>query len=158
FVGIDDWAWRKGQRYGTIVVDLERSDVVDLLPDRDPDTVKEWLNEHPGVELISRDRWSDYAKASAEAAPQAQQIADRWHLLKNLREAIERLFERHSTVIGEAIKAAETPSEPVSNPTTTEAGSGEAVAEPSCPQPSSAAGPKSVKLELPEQADGSSAL
>jgi transposase len=158
FVGIDDWAWCKGQRYGTVVVDLERSVVVDLLPDREPNTVKVWLNEHPGVELISRDRWSDYAKASAEAAPQAQQVADRWHLLKNLREAIERLFERNSTVIAEALKAAETPSEPVSNPITTEAGSRKAVAEPSCPEPSSAAGPKSVELELPEQADGPSAL
>jgi transposase len=59
FVGIDDWAWRKGQRYGTIVVDLERGDVVDLWPDRDAETVKRWLGEHPGVELVSRDRWSD---------------------------------------------------------------------------------------------------
>jgi transposase len=68
FVGIDDWAWRKGQRYGTIVVDLERGDVIDLLPDRDPETVKKWLNEHPGVELVSRDRWSDYARAATGAA------------------------------------------------------------------------------------------
>ena len=96
FVGIDDWAWCKGQRYGTIVVDLERGDVVDLLPDRDAETVKTWLNEHPGVELVSRDRWSAYAQAATEAAPKPQQVADRWHLLKNLREAIERLFERQS--------------------------------------------------------------
>jgi transposase len=61
FVGIDDWAWRKGQRYGTIVVDLERGDIVDLLPDRDAETVKNWLGEHPGIELISRDRSATYA-------------------------------------------------------------------------------------------------
>ena len=107
FVGIDDWAWRKGQRYGTIVVDLERGDVIDLLPDRDAETVKKWLNEHPGVELVSRDRWSAYAQAAAEAAPNAQQVADRWHLLKNLREAIERLFERQSATIAQALKPAE---------------------------------------------------
>ena len=96
FVGIDDWAWRKGQRYGTIVVDLERSEVIDLLPDRDAETVKTWLKEHPGVELVSRDRWSAYAQAAAEGGLQAQQVADRWHLLKNLRKAIERLLERQS--------------------------------------------------------------
>jgi len=107
FVGIDDWAWRKGQRYGTIIVDLERGDVVDLLPDRDPETVKKWLGEHPGVELVSRDRWSDYIQAAAEAAPNARQVADRWHLLKNLREALERLFERESETIAEALKPPE---------------------------------------------------
>lgn len=102
-VGIDDWAWRKGQRYGTIVVDLETSDVVDLLPDRDAATVKVWLEAHPGVELVSRDRSSAYAQAAAEAAPDAQQVADRWHLLKNVREAIERLLERHLPVIADAL-------------------------------------------------------
>ncbi len=76
FVGIDDWAGRKGRRYGTIVVDLERGRVIDLLPDRDSETVKAWLTAHPGVELISRDRWSDYAQAATEAAPSAQQVAD----------------------------------------------------------------------------------
>jgi transposase len=111
FVGIDDWAWRKGRRYGTIVVDLERSQVIDLLPDRDAKTVKNWLEAHPDVELVSRDRWSEYAQATTEAASQAQQVADRWHLLKNLREAIERLFERQSAVVGEALKPAATASE-----------------------------------------------
>ncbi len=104
FVGIDDWAWRKGQRYGTIVVDLEWGDVVDLLPDRDAQTVKKWLNEHPGVVRVSRERWSDYVQASTEAAPDAQQVADGWHLLKNLREVIERLFERESGTIAQAFE------------------------------------------------------
>jgi transposase len=112
FVGIDDRAWRKGHRYGTIVVDLERGDVVDLLPDRDPETVKKWLGEHPGVEPVSRDRWSDYIQAAAEAAPDARQVADRWHLLKNLREALERLFERESGAIAEALKPTEPTPEP----------------------------------------------
>jgi transposase len=104
-VGIDDWAWKRGHRYGTIVVDLERGRVIDLLPDRDAATVKRWLAEHPGVEVVSRDRWSAYAQAAAEAAPQATQVADRWHLLKNLREAVERLFERHAGPIAAALAA-----------------------------------------------------
>jgi transposase len=103
-VGIDDWAWCKGQRYGTIVVDLETGDVVDLLPDRDAATVQTWLEAHPGVALVSRDRSSAYAQAASEAAPKAQQVADRWHLLKNVREAVERVLERHLPVITDALK------------------------------------------------------
>jgi hypothetical protein len=72
FVGIDNWAWRKGRRYGTIVVDLERGGVIDLLPDRDAETVKAWLAAHPGVELISRDRGESYIQAVTEGAPQAR--------------------------------------------------------------------------------------
>jgi transposase len=107
FVGIDDWAWCKGQRYGTIVVDLETSTVVDLLPDRDAATVSAWLRAHPGVELISRDRSSAYSRAASEAAPRAQQVADRWHLLKNVREAVERLFERQYSLITGVFKPAD---------------------------------------------------
>lgn len=106
-VGIDDWAWCKGQRYGTIVVDLETNRVIDLLPDRDAATIRAWLEAHPGIELVSRDRASAYSKAASEGAPDAQQVADRWHLLKNVREAIERLFERHLPVIAEALKTAD---------------------------------------------------
>jgi transposase len=107
FVGIDDWAWCKGQRYGTIVVDLETNDVIDLLPDRDAATVRTWLEAHPGIELVSRDRSAAYSQAASEAAPQAQQVADRWHLLKNVREAIEGVFERHLPVITEVLKPAD---------------------------------------------------
>jgi transposase len=106
-VGIDDWAWRKGQRYGTIVVDLETSDVIDLLPDRDASTVKAWLETHPGVELVSRDRSSSYSQAATEAAPKAQQVADRWHLLKNVREAVQRLLECHLPILTDALKPAD---------------------------------------------------
>jgi transposase len=106
-VGIDDWAWLKGQKYGTILVDLETSEVIDLLPDRDATTVSTWLAAHPGIELVSRDRASAYAQAATEGASQAQQVADRWHLLKNVREAIERLLERHLPVITDALKPAD---------------------------------------------------
>lgn len=137
FVGIDDWAWCKGQRYGTIVVDLERGDVIDLLPDRDADTVAKWLKEHPGIELVSRDRSSAFTQAATEGASQAQQVADRWHLLKNLREAIERLFERHSAVVGEALKAIEAPAIPANeSPTADTAEAIQAVEETSAQPPS----------------------
>jgi transposase len=106
-VGIDDWAWCKGQRYGTIVVDLETGEVIDLLPDRDAATVGTWLAAHPGVELVSRDRASSYSQAATEAASRAQQVADRWHLLKNVREAIERLLERHQALIADTFRPAD---------------------------------------------------
>jgi transposase len=99
FVGIDDWAFKKGQSYGTILIDLERSQVIDIFPGRDGEAVKEWLKANPQVEVITRDRWAGYAQAASEGAPQAKQVADRWHLLKNLREAVERLLARFSPEI-----------------------------------------------------------
>lgn len=93
-LGIDDWAWRKGKRYGTILVDLERHQVIDLLPDRETDTLIAWLKLHPEVTLITRDRAGAYQEGATRGAPQAQQVADRWHLLKNLREALERSLQR----------------------------------------------------------------
>jgi transposase len=105
YVGVDDWALRKGQRYGTIVVDLERGRVIDLFPGRDGTALETWLKEHPGVEVVSRDRWAAYAQAATAGAPQAEQVADRWHLLKNLREAIEKLFDRHYDKLKPALQA-----------------------------------------------------
>jgi transposase len=103
YVGVDDWALRKGQCYGTILVDLEQGRVIDLLPGRDGAALKVWLKEHPSVEVITRDRWAAYAQAATEGAPQARQVADRWHLLKNLREAVERLLARMSGAVHEAL-------------------------------------------------------
>lgn len=94
-LGVDDWAKRKGQSYGTILVDLERQRPIDLLPERSATVLIEWLQQHPGVEIISRDRGSDYSKGATVGAPTAIQVADRWHLLKNLRETLERFFERN---------------------------------------------------------------
>ena len=104
-VGIDDWAWRKGQRYGTIVCDLERGKVIDLLPDRSADSTAAWLRDHPGIEIVSRDRASIYAEAADRAAPLAVQIADRWHLLRNLSEALIGVLAPHHRLMTEAARA-----------------------------------------------------
>jgi transposase len=103
-VGVDDWAIRKGRRYGTILIDLERGRVLDLLPGRDGEALKAWLKERPGVEVITRDRAAACAQAATAGAPQAKQVADRWHLLKNLREAVEQVLVRLSATVGEALR------------------------------------------------------
>lgn len=100
-VGIDDWAWKKGQTYGTILVDLETHRPIDLLPDRSTETVAAWLRMHPEVEIVSRDRGGEYAAAVKKGAPQAQQIADRFHLLKNLRERLKELMDRRQSCLPE---------------------------------------------------------
>jgi transposase len=94
-LGVDDWAFRKGQTYGTILIDVESGGPVDLLPDRSQETFTRWLQAHPGIEIITRDRASAYALAAADGAPQALQVADRFHLLVNLRKTVERFLDRH---------------------------------------------------------------
>jgi transposase len=95
-LGVDDWAWRKGQDYGTILVNLDLHRVVDLLPDRAAESFSEWLRQHPGIMTISRDRCGIYAEGAALGAPQSQQVADRFHLVLNLSATMERVLEERS--------------------------------------------------------------
>jgi transposase len=98
-LGVDDFAFRRGRSYGTLLVDLQSHRPIDVLPDRSADTLARWLRAHPGVHYVSRDRSAEYARGATEGAPSAQQIVDRWHLLKNLREALERMLGRvHETL------------------------------------------------------------
>lgn len=94
-LGINDWAWRKRHAYGTILVDLENRCVVDLLPDRQPNTLAQWLLAHPGIEIISRDRGKDYIDGIEKALPNIPQVADRFYLLGNLLETLEKMLERY---------------------------------------------------------------
>jgi len=98
-LGVDDFALRTRHTYGTILVDLERRQPVALLPERTADTVAQWLQEHPGVEVIARDRSSAYAEGARQGAPAAIQVADRFHVLQNLREALDQVFLTHGKAL-----------------------------------------------------------
>ncbi|MGY8681747.1 ISL3 family transposase [Bradyrhizobium sp. UFLA05-153] len=103
-VGIDDWAWRRGQRYGTIICDLERNCVLDLLPDRNADSVASWLKRWPGIKVVARDRAGLYADGTRCGAPDAVQVADRWHLLNSLGEALRHAVGRHRHNVAAAVQ------------------------------------------------------
>ncbi len=104
-LGIDDFALRRGRTYGTVLVDLTRHKPIDLLPDRKAETAKAWIEGHPEIELISRDRGGDYATAASQGAPQAVQTADRFHLCKNLTEAVEKALARCRAEVRKSQKA-----------------------------------------------------
>ena len=107
FLGVDDWAWRKAQRYGTILVDLETRRPIDLLWDRSADCFAAWFKQHPTVQLISRDRAETYADGATRGAPEAIQVADRFHLLCYLTSAIERVLETKRSELSKASEADE---------------------------------------------------
>ena len=98
-VGIDEWAWHRGHRYGTLIVNLDTHRPLVLLPGRDQRTLATWFRKYPEIQIVSRDRSGVYATAAREGAPQARQVADRWHLLKNIGDAPERMMYRHMPLI-----------------------------------------------------------
>ncbi len=98
-LGVDDFALSKGHNYGTILVDLEHNQPIALLPDRTAETLEAWLKEHPGVEILSRDRSKTYKLGMSQGAPDAIQVADRFHLLQNLEETLEKVFKGHAQTL-----------------------------------------------------------
>ena len=105
-IGLDDWAWKRRLRYGTLICDLERGLPIDLLPDRTVETVSAWLKEHPSIETISRDGSSEYASAIKKGAPQAREVSDRWHLVKNLAGCVSVLLAESLAQLRRAAAAA----------------------------------------------------
>lgn len=106
YLGLDDFSFRRGHRYGTICVDLEGHRVIDVLPDRRAETVARWMSQHPDIFVVSRDRGGEYASAATLATPQAIQVADRFHLYRNLFEAVELILARCRAEIRKNAQAA----------------------------------------------------
>lgn len=111
-LGVDDFAWKKRYRYGTILVDLERHKIIDVLPNRESATLQKWLTLHPEIEVVSRDRGKEYIKAITLAAPQAQQVVDRFHLVRNLAEALQKTLASCRAEIRQADSDQSEPNKP----------------------------------------------
>src|SRR6266849_2668581 len=100
-LGIDDFALRRGDMYGTILINIETSKPLDLLPDRTAEAVMPWLSTHPEIQVVSRDRASAFADAVSRVLPHATQVADRYHLIQNLRDHLQQVLDRKRTCLPE---------------------------------------------------------
>jgi transposase len=127
-VGVDDWSWRRGKRFGSILVNLETHKIIDLLVDREAESVKRWLAAHPEVEIVSRDRGGTYVDGATWGAPQATQVADRWHILSNLGDAVEEFLIRAHIRLPDTPAAEPTPEHPLSSFSATPASQGKSQA------------------------------
>jgi hypothetical protein len=127
-VGVDDWSWRRGKRFGSILVNLETHKIIDLLVDREAESVKQWLAAHPEVEIVSRDRGGTYVDGATWGAPQATQVADRWHILSNVGDAVEAFLIRAHIRLPDTPAAEPTPERPLSSFSATPAGQGKSQA------------------------------
>jgi transposase len=117
-VGVDDWSWRRGKRFGSILVNLETHKIIDVLADREAESVKRWLAAHPEVDIVSRDRGGVYIDGATWGAPQATQVADRWHILSNLGDAVEEFLIRAHIRLengAEASEKCQKPDQPLSS-------------------------------------------
>ena len=117
-VGVDDWSWRRGKRFGSILVNLETHTIIGLLADREAESVRQWLATHPEVDVVSRDRGGVYIDGATLGAPQATQVADRWHILSNLGDAVEEFLIRTHIRLpeqGAASQKEQVPDKPLSS-------------------------------------------